>query len=342
MQPALTGEPAHDIALLNRYFSAKTLFDVQLNCDEEARLILEASLTDPAIKHAIASLISLRLSLETIIGPAATVDQQYIGPGYNVGTQDYCAALKAIATNLSSQDPHAIRSALLCCQVFISIEQTRQNFAVMAQHMVQGLSIMREYRARPSLDATGTTLLLSYRDELPLLDVFIVKVFAAPCKFAEPPRPAPASEDSASDYPTPPVEVDGNMPTHLRVLAPDPRTNLNRIAASLLVFLGKASLVQSIEQAQQLLSERRSLLDALQSWLDGQGSYSADPGSAGPELLSLTLLRLFHRIMNVVLLGAVSHSPSLAVELQSENACLMELAIGIEERVKACRQVKSL
>jgi hypothetical protein len=338
----LTGEPAQDIAVLSRYFSTKTLFDVDLDCDEDARRILEASLTDPAIRHAIASLISLRANLATTVGPAATIAQQYAGSSHDVGTQDYCTALKSVATNLSSQGPHAIKSALLCCQIFISIEQTRQNFAVMAQHMVQGLSIMREYRVRPSLDATGTTLLPSYHDHLSLLDVFLVKIFAAPCKFAEPPRSAPASDKGVSDYPTPPLEADAESPTQLRVIAPDPRTNLNRIAASLLAFLNKASLVRSVEEAHQLLPERMSLLDALQSWLSELHPCNASTKSTGPELLSLTFLRLFHRIMNVILLGVVFHSPSLVVELHKENSCLMEIAVGIDDRVKAFGQVKSL
>jgi hypothetical protein len=330
-----------DVALLNRYFSCKTLFDVSLDCDEEARHILEASVADPAVKHAINSLLALRAEIETTVGPAPTIARQYAKPDHTVGVRDYCAALKGIASNLSSSGPHAIKSALLCCQIFISIEEARRNFAVMAQHMAQGLSILREYRVRPSLDATDTGLLLPYSDHLPLLDVFIIKLFSAPCKFSEPPRSNTATDNGASDYPTPPLVADGDLPTQLRVLAPDPRTNLNKIAASLLSFLSKASLMQSAEEAQQLLPERTLLLSALQSWLTELGSCGTNTKPADPEPLSWTILRLFHRIMKIVLLGVVSHSPSLAAELHSENSCLTEIAIDVDDRLKAYKQVQS-
>jgi hypothetical protein len=332
----MTGNPAHDVGLLNQYFSTKTLFDVQLDCKEEARDVLEASLTDPAIQHAISSLVSLRAHLAANGGAAATAAAHSTGSGHDHSTLEYCIALRAIATNLSSQGPHALRSALLCCQIFISIEQARQNFAVMAQHMVQGLNIMREYRARPSLDPTGTTL-LSSREDLPLLDVFLIKMFAAPCRQSEPPTPSAATappDDGAFGYPTPPQEPCMSY-SNLRVLAPDQRAELNKIAASTLDFLNRASRVQSAADALQLLPTKTSLLAALQAWPSGfDTGHMMDMQAAGPEPMATSFLRLFHRILNVILLGAVSHSPSFAVDLQEEKSRLLEIADGIDERLK--------
>ncbi|WDK18629.1 hypothetical protein CGRA01v4_09914 [Colletotrichum graminicola] len=79
-------------------------------------------------------------------------------------------ALRGLASNLSYPGRHGLRSALLCCQIFISIKQVRRNHAAMAQHIVRGLRMMREYGARPRFALAG---------------VFIIKLFAAPCKFAD-------------------------------------------------------------------------------------------------------------------------------------------------------------
>ncbi|KAJ5298373.1 NAD(P)-binding protein [Penicillium atrosanguineum] len=177
IRPILTEITPQDIALLSRYFSTKTIFDVRLGCDEEARQVLQASLTDPPIRHAVSSLRALREDFETSGDGRASVAQQT--PSYSYGLQQYCMALGGLASNLSSLGSNGLKSALLCCQIFISIEQVRENYAAMAQHIVRGLSIMYEYRARPHVVA-ASRLVPAHHGQLPLLDVFIIKLFAAP------------------------------------------------------------------------------------------------------------------------------------------------------------------
>ncbi|KAF2724471.1 hypothetical protein K431DRAFT_336747 [Polychaeton citri CBS 116435] len=232
-----------DIDLLNHYFSTKAMFDVKLGCDRKARQILQASLTDPPIRHVVVSLRTLRENLEASGDSPASVAQQT--PSHDYGLQQYCVALGGLVSNLSSPGSNGLKSALLCCQIFISIEQVRGNHGAMAQHIVRGLGITHEYRARPVIVAANR-LVPAHHDQTPFLDVFIIKLFAAPCKFADPPTTANVSGTTLSVCP---------ISSH------------EEIAASTLVFIGKVSQVVSVGSALQLLPEKAALLKSLELWL---------------------------------------------------------------------------
>ncbi|KAF2791312.1 hypothetical protein K505DRAFT_280990 [Melanomma pulvis-pyrius CBS 109.77] len=331
--PTLTQIAPQDIELLDRYFSIKTMFDVKLGCDEEARQVLQSSLTDPPIRHAVSSLRALRGDLETSGDVAASVAQQT--PSYDYGLQQYCMALGGLASNLSSPSSNGLKSALLCCQIFISIEQVRGNYAAMAQHIIQGLRIMREYRARPTFVAANK-LVPAHHDQLPFLDVFIIKLFAAPCKFADPPATADISGTTASVCLISPHQQPVES-RHLRAIAPDMRTELTRIATLTLEFLAKVSLVESAGNALQLLSDKASLLDSLKSWIIDIELVHTESRPPGPELLSVSFMRLFHQVLKIVLVGALDSSPDLDAELQTENDQLQGIASNVGERVKDYR-----
>ncbi|KAK6063305.1 hypothetical protein SCUP515_12528 [Seiridium cupressi] len=331
-QPSLTEIAPEDIDLLNRYFSTKTIFDVKLGCGEEARQILQASLTDLPIRHAVSSLKALRRHLETSGDLTLSIPQQTPTCGYDFGLQQYCMALGGLASNLSSPSADGLKSALLCCQIFISIEQVRQNYVAMAQHMIQGLGIMHEYQARPHLVAANK-LVPARHGQLPLLDVFLIKLFAAPCKFADPPT---ADRNGTM------VAVHG-MSSHtqtvdsriLGTIAPDMRTELTRIAATTLEFLGKVSHVKSAGSALQLLSEKKSLLDSLESWVLDLELVLED--IRGPEPLSVSFMCLFHQTLKIILLGALESPSGVHAELQTDIEHLQGVASSIEERVKDYR-----
>jgi hypothetical protein len=322
-----------DIELLNRYFSTKTLFDVKLGCDEEARQVLQASLTDPAIRDAVLSLRAFREDLETSGDDPASLAQQT--PNYHYGLQQYIMALGGLSSNLLSPGSNRLKSALLCCQIFISIEQVRKDYAAMAQHIIRGLRIMYEYRARPYF-IVANKLVPAHYAQLPFLDVFVIKLFAAPCKFADAPATADVSGTTLSVCLTSlhqqPVES-----LDLRTIAPDMRTELTRIAASTLEFLSKVSQVESVGIALRLLSEKAALLDSLQSWLIGLESFQTEIGVPALEPVSVSFLRLFHLILKIVLLGALDSSPDLYAALQAENDRLQGVANNVGERVRGYR-----
>jgi hypothetical protein len=225
-----------------------------------------------------------------------------------------------------------LKSALLCCQIFISIEQIRKNFAAMAQHIIRGLNIMHEYRARPTFFAPNH-LVPAHHDQLPLLDVFIIKMFAAPCKFAEPPV-------IAEELGTPPHQLPVES-RDFRTIAPDMRTELTRISALTLEFLDTVSQVETEEIASQLLSEKAVLLDSLESWLNNLELVQTEVQPSGSEPISVSFLRLFHLILKIVILGALEISPDLHTELQTENDRLQAVANNVGERVRAYRWYKA-
>jgi hypothetical protein len=332
-QPLLEEIPSRDIELLNRYFSTKTLYDVKLACDEEAKQILQASLTDPPIRHAVLSLKALREDLEAFGDIPTSVEQQT--PHYDNGLQQYCIALGGLASQLSSPDSNVLRSVLLCCQIFISIEQVRGDYVVMAKHIIQGLGIMRENRARPHVDAANK-LVPARLEQLPFLDVFIIKMFAAPCKFTD--------HQGATDTSATTVPVRGTSSNEqavksrdLRTIAPNMRTELTRIATSTIEFLSKVSNLKATRDIRQLFCEKAFLLYSLDSWLSNLEHMHAEATSFRPELISVSFMRLFYHILRIVLLGTLSALPNLHVVLQADTNRLQSLACSLGESVKGYR-----
>ncbi|KAK2592806.1 hypothetical protein QQS21_009510 [Conoideocrella luteorostrata] len=333
IRPTLNEITSQDVNILNRCFSTKTLFDIKLDCEEEARQVLQASLTHAPIQHAVMSLRALREDLETSGDSPASMAQQT--PCYHYGLQQYSLALGGLASKLSSPSSNELKSALLCCQIFISIEQVRKNYTAMAQHIIQGLRIMHEHRARPFFVAANK-LMPAHHDQLPFLDIFIIKLFTARCKFADPPVITDVSGTtlpvcSMSPHQRPVERRD------FRTIAPDMRTELTRIAASTLEFLDKVSQVESIGIALRLLSEKAVLLDSLESWFIDLQFIQTKIGSPGSEPLSMSFLRYFHLILKIVLLGALDSSSGLYSKLRAKYDRLQDVANSIGERVKTYR-----
>ncbi|KAF2668872.1 hypothetical protein BT63DRAFT_374429 [Microthyrium microscopicum] len=320
-----------DVDNLNRCFSTKTLFDVKLNCDDEARQILQASMTDPPIRHAVLSLRTLRADLEASGDGPASVAQPT--PSQQHGLEQYSKALTGLASNLSSPNSDALKSALLCCQVLISIEQVRKNYAAMAQHIIRGLRIMHEYRARPGFEESGR-LEPANPAQLPLLDAFVIKLFAAPCKFADAPETGDVAGATMSACPIPSQERSIEF-RDLRKLVPNMRTELTRIAYSTLGLLDRVSQVKTEDIANQLVSEKTILLNSLESWFDDLELSQKEIGLPGPELISVCFLRLFQLILRIVLSTALNFSADLYAKLQTENDQLQALADEISDRVRA-------
>lgn len=334
MRPTLTEFAPEDIDLLNRYFSTKTVFDVKLDCDEEARQTLEASLTDPHVRHAVSSLRALREDFESSRDGRVSVAPRTAD--YNYGVQQYSMALGGLASKLSSPGSNELKSALLCCQIFISIEQVQGNFSAMGRHIIQGLRIMHEYRVRPGMTA-AREMLPAHSDQLPLLDVFIVKQFAAPCKFTEPPVTKNMSGTVSSvSSGSPPEEHEESR--SFRTIAPNMRTGLTRIAASTLEFLDRVSGVGSVEDALQLLSEKAALLKSLDAWFLGLDLVQMRTDLPVDEAVSVSFMRLNHAILRIILLGALESSLDLKAELQIENDRLQAIADSLGERLVAYKR----
>jgi hypothetical protein len=206
----------------------------------------------------------------------------------------------------------------------------------MAQHITQGLKITHEYRVRPVLVSAGI-LVPACREQLPLLDVFIIKLFAAPCKFAEPPATADGmGGTSVSMCSTLPYQRSVEH-RNLRTITPDIRKGLSAIATSTLEFLDKVSHVESRGSALRLLSDKASLLGSLESWFLDLELIYPDARNLNSEPYSVSFMRFFHHILKVILVGALNSSPDLTAKLRIGNEQLQNVAITVGERVKAYR-----
>jgi len=281
---------------------------VDVSCTQEAEQVLQASLSDPSIRHALLCLRTLREDLETT---GESPEQQTLS--YNYGLQQYSKALSGLASNLSSPSPETLKSALLCCQVLISVEQVRGNFSAMGMHIVRGLDIMREYRARPYL--VQDILIPAKHHDLPSLDAFVIKMLAAPCKFTEQPT-------AEATMMTPPAETSND-----RKIAPNMRAGIRKTAESVIAFLDDVSLVKSKAGADELLDERKRLLDSLGEWYDG-----FEAAQVVGELKSINdcFLTLLYHILRVVLLGSLDFGG----RLEAENENIQALTNVINDRLK--------
>ena len=98
MQLPVTGVTPQDIDLLNRYFSTKTILDINMECHEEASQVLEASLTDPSIQHAVSLLKALRQDLEISGDGSESIIRP--SPAFSYGLQQYNMALGGLVFNI--------------------------------------------------------------------------------------------------------------------------------------------------------------------------------------------------------------------------------------------------
>ncbi|KAH7389739.1 hypothetical protein DE146DRAFT_725578 [Phaeosphaeria sp. MPI-PUGE-AT-0046c] len=336
LQPILRASDkitAQDIASLNRCFSVKTVFDIKLECDMEAKAVLEASLTDRSIQYAVSALKALRQDFERSSDAVVVTPQP--SPIYKYGLEQYCLALEALTSSQSCPSSQGLTSTLLCCQIFICIEQVQQNYATMAQHIMQGLNIMHQFRARPYLNA-DRILIPAHGAPLPHLDVFLIKMFSAPCKFADASVKHNGDEGATPVCPISSSHGLGGHHPH-RNIAPDMRGGLTRIATMTLEFLNKVSQVRSVSDALQLVSEKVSLRRSLDSWLNDLDGVQPRGTSPSTELISVSFLRLFHQTLLIIVLGALESSSNVGLCLEVEHASLQHIASDLGRRLRTYR-----
>lgn len=333
VQRAWTDITPRNIDLLERCFTTKTVFGADLGCKEDARRILEASLRDPTIQHAVVSLTSFRKDFETTGISSSPIDGQY--SGQYLGLRRYSLAIKGLSSKLSTSDLDKPYFALLCCQLFISTEHVRGNYGAMAQHIIRGLGVIREYRPRPNL---GLSHILEPAGHpcLPLLDVFIIKLFVAPCKSAQPPMTSNNRNANDSDCTNQGYQRSDDAKS-LRILVYDTRTELKTIATRILNFLDAVSEVTSYGRAAQLILEKKVLLESLDLWLVDFERAQMERKQRGKEPISVSLLRLFHRILKIIVLGTLDASADSETRIQSENDRLQNFADRVTENLRVCR-----
>ncbi|KAF4956531.1 hypothetical protein FSARC_11533 [Fusarium sarcochroum] len=155
-----------EVLYLAQHFTIKPVPAHSTAYEKEARATLSAA-SEPAIKHALASLNTLR-RVHAERGSISAAEQ--MTDSLQHGIQEYTSALGALATRLTGNEAAARKAALLCCQMFISIETAFNNFTSATQHFARGVQIMHQY-GRPCSRNPDVM------DEIPSVDLFTIKLF---------------------------------------------------------------------------------------------------------------------------------------------------------------------
>ncbi|QGI78427.1 hypothetical protein CEK25_005156 [Fusarium fujikuroi] len=147
------GNPPLSTGDLNRYFSTKTIFDVELSCNEEAEEVLQASLTNDSIRHALLSLRALRGNLESKKEAVTSETDEQQRLSYNYGLQQYSEALTSLASNLAYPSPDSLK---------FTEQQTSESSSVMTPPVEtrSDRKLAPNMRAELTKTATSTIALL--------------------------------------------------------------------------------------------------------------------------------------------------------------------------------------
>ncbi|KAG5792263.1 hypothetical protein H9Q69_008691 [Fusarium xylarioides] len=152
-----------EVLYLAQHFTIKPVPTHSSTYEKEARLTLAAA-SEPAIKHDLASLNTLR-RVHAERGSSSAAEQ--MTTSLQRGIQEYTNSLGALATRLADNEVATRRAALLCCQMFISIETALNNFTSAIQHFVRGVQIMHQ----------DSQFHLTNPNEMPNVDLFTIKMF---------------------------------------------------------------------------------------------------------------------------------------------------------------------
>lgn len=251
-RPNSTTSTADDVEKLAHLFKMKNRgSDIGYHVEAEAVL---TAVADPAIRHALISLDVLYKAFQA--HGYIVVKPNVIGHA-NVerGIEEYNKAVSNLSPRLVGEpSPTFIRTSLLCCQMFIGIEVRLANFTLAVQHFIRGLRIMYQYHSRPSLDSEGCITPSSGAD-LPLLDLFVIKLFASANPIAWQMERPPGWR----------VDVSSARPNYVP-LRSQARLELANLSTQVAALLSQVAILRSQHQVQELQQKRVMLLEALQNW----------------------------------------------------------------------------
>ncbi|KAI8716096.1 Zn(2)-C6 fungal-type domain-containing protein [Fusarium sp. LHS14.1] len=248
-QPKSSIVTADQVDKLALYFHRKRRVNVCYR--NEARAIL-ANLSDPTIRHALDSLIALHDGFETtrhtaVIGPNGPFITQHSLDAYNVAVSSLASRLKEEPNRTSAQ------VALVCCQMFVSIEVMMGDYTTAFQHFLLGLRIMYQYRNRPSVSDSGRVVPCGNLS-LPHLDEFAIKLFASGY-----PGPKHLCSCERGDSSSATNNIDP-------ILCDQARSDLSVLSVEVLEFLNWVTGLRSQYQVAELKATRTQILGRLQSW----------------------------------------------------------------------------
>lgn len=271
----------------------------------EARAIL-ANLSDPAIRHALNSLKDLHHGLRDTRYTTVT-DGRRTFINVERSLDAYNAAVSGLASRLREQPGReSAQAALVCCQIFISIEVMLGDYRTAFQHFLQGLRIMYQYRNRPGVN-DDDHVVPCHSPNFPHLDAFAIKLFA-------------------SGYPGPRHKFTGErahmdpMTTAAKArLCDQARSDLCVLSVHVLEFLSRVTDLRGHSQVAELKLTKARILSCLQSWeqMYSQTVHEGMEGiSAAKGRFGTAFCLLLHRVLKVVVRLAMSVS---SVEIEARE-----------------------
>lgn len=279
--------------------------------DAEAREIIRASSSEPAIRHAITSLHSLRDSFDQLSRGSRHEIQQT--PSFYYGLRQYNKALVALARKLSEAHSNSLRSTLLCCQLFISIELRQTDYVSATQHFIRGFKIMYDAHPRPAFNDMGNLIMKGEHYDLPKIDVFALKFFIPPCwRTYEIPH---VSKNNT-------ILTDAIHQYHNEIVS---------LAEATLRLLNNISRISCIEDGLTLLKEKERLLKCGQHWYMSIKILLKQFEVAGMERPHPSFLFFCHFTLKVITTMALSHSQKVLDSLDSEFDNMIMISQNLAE-----------
>lgn len=248
-QPKSSTVTTDQVEKLALYFHRKRQANVCYR--NEARAIL-ANLSDPIIRHGLDSLIALHDGLETA---RKTANVSTHGIFINQRSLDaYNAAVSSLASRLGEEpNRKSAQAALVCCQMFMSIEVMMGDYTTAFQHFLLGLRIMHQYRNRPGVSDSGRVV-PCHNLGFPHVDEFAIKLFASGYPG---PKHLSSCETEHGSLAT------SNIDT---ILCDQARSDLSVLSVEVLEFLNRVTGLRSQHQVVELKATRTQILGCLKSW----------------------------------------------------------------------------
>ena len=312
-----------DVKLLSQSFSHKPHDRIWSGYEAEAKAVLRASVSELAVRHAIISLCALRECIQTH-GNTYNIRAESTA-SFRQGLQHYNKAVTSLVGKLSYVDRSSVESALLCCQLFISIEVLQKNFASAVQHFIHGMKIMNDYHIRPTLNEAGH-LVLPQHQGLPQIDSFVIKLFSMSCSQEQ--------RDSKSN------QIDSKKtrgsPSHSssspkKNLMEDPivcqtRDKLGSIAIRTLDYIDRISRVDTINAIPALIAERKHLIEDLELWYREAQDFAAQNVLVAASKTQGGFLFIFYSILRAILKASLHYSKSLNKDLEVDFERMLKIA----------------
>ena len=249
--------------------------------------------------------------------PNTIVDSRSASKSNECGLDSYNAAVTILASRLRAAPNRAsAQAALMCCQMFISIEVMIGDYSKALQHLLQGLRIMYQYRNRPVIHANGG-IISCLNSDFPHLDAFAIKLFASG-------YPGPKHMSKSED-----MHSNGMTTNASATLCDQARTSLSTLSVHLLDFLDQANQLRSFSQIRELEARRAHLASYVQTWFQThyETVYSNMTGKSAMRVRFGTAFSLLlFRILKIVVSQAVYETTIDNESLELDFQALAEIA----------------